>query len=221
MPGAAAATPHAVAADAATAAYPVRFDARLDEPLSPWLWLVKWFLAIPHVLVLAFLWIALEVLTIFAFFAILFTGRYPRAVFDFNVGVLRWTARVGYYAFSAIGTDRYPPFSLQPADYPCEIDVPHPARLSRGLVLVKWWLLAIPHYLVVAAFVGSGWAAWDTGFPGLLPVLVLVAGFVLLFTRHYPRDVFRLVVGINRWILRVTAYTHLMRDEYPPFRLED
>jgi hypothetical protein len=220
-----AAGPHAVpagtAAAAAAARYPVRFEARLDEPLSPWLWLVKWFLAIPHAVVLAFLWVALYVLTAVALVAILFTGRYPRAIFDFNVGVLRWTWRVNYYAFSAIATDRYPPFTLRPADYPCDIDVPYPARLSRGLVLVKWWLLAIPHYAIVAAFLGGGWAWWETAIPGVLPVLVLVAGFVLLFTRRYPRDVFRLVVGINRWILRVAAYALLMRDEYPPFRLED
>jgi hypothetical protein len=128
---------------------------------------------------------------------------------------------VGFYAFGAIATDRYPPFSLERTDYPCEIDVPYPDHLSRGLVLVKWWLLAIPHYAIVAAFLGGGWAASNGLAVGVLPVLVLVAGVVLLFTGRYPRDVFRLVVGINRWVLRVTAYAFLMRDEYPPFRLDD
>jgi hypothetical protein len=216
---AALAEPAAVAASS----YPADVDGALAPELSRWLWLVKWFLAIPHYVVLAFLWAAFALVTVAAFFAILVTGRYPRSLFEFNVGVLRWTWRVAFYATGPIGSDRYPPFALGETDYPATLRVDYPERLSRGLVLVKSWLLAIPHYLVLAAFFGNvGWT-WDDGFatwlPSLSAVLTLVAGFALLFRGRYPRDVFDLLVGIGRWATRVVAYAALMRDEYPPFRL--
>jgi hypothetical protein len=92
-----------------------------------------------------------------AFFAIHFTARYPRSLFEFNLGVLRWTWRVAFYSYGALGTDHYPPFTLGPEpDYPATLDVAYPGELSRGLVLVKWWLLAIPHYLITGVLLGRG-----------------------------------------------------------------
>ena len=208
---------------------PVQLTGELTAPLSRWLWLVKWVLAIPHYAVLAFLWIAFVLTTIVAGFAILFTGRYPRSLFAFNVGVMRWSWRVGFYAHSALGTDQYPPFSLARTDYPADLDVDYPERLSRGLVLVKSWLLAIPQ-LIIVGLLTAPWYWVASGAPtedyqrtvgiSLLGLLVLVAGLALLFTGRYPPSLFGLIMGINRWVYRVTAYVALMRDEYPPFRLD-
>ncbi|MGH3557601.1 MAG: DUF4389 domain-containing protein [Mycobacterium sp.] len=210
-------------------AYPVRVRADLDPALSRWQWLVKWILAIPHYIVLFFLHIAVVVVTVIAFFAILITGKYPRRLFDFRLGVMRWRWRVAFYALVALGTDKYPPFSLQPkADYPADLQVDYPERLSRGLVLIKWWLLAIPHYLILLAFFTAGWrylmvnsnemVGYDL--PPLIAILLILALVALLFTGRYPKGLYDFVIGINRWAIRVRAYTTLMRDEYPPLRLD-
>ncbi|WP_461168751.1 DUF4389 domain-containing protein [Arthrobacter sp. Z1-15] len=240
--------------------YPARLYGELDPGVSRWMWLVKWFLAIPHYIVLFFLWIAFFVSTVIAGIVILFTGHYPRGLFDFNVGVVRWSWRVTFYATRVLGTDRYPPFTLERTDYPADFSVDYPRELSRWLVLVKWWLLVIPQALVVSAITeatvvvnrfwsaggpddlldggwtrwgGSMWQdGWDEGWTdgvyttvsrqglSLLGLLVLIAAVILLCTGRYPRQLFNLVMGLNRWTYRVLAYGALMRDEYPPFRLD-
>ena len=212
----------------------VRLTARADESLSRWLWLVKWLLAVPHSLLLAGLWVALLITTVAAGLVVLVTGRYPRSWFAFAVGVLRWNWRVAFYAYGALGTDRYPPFTLARTDYPADLTVAYPEHLTNGLVLVKSWLLALPHYLVLAALAGGAvslpvlgpWASsggsGTSAAAGLsvLGALVLVVGVILLFSGRYPRGVFDLAVGINRWAYRVIVYAALLRDEYPPFRLD-
>src|SRR3954452_7727208 len=168
--------------------YPLALTGELSPRLSRGLWLVKWLLALPPFIVLFFLWIAFVVFSVVAFFAILFTGRYPRGLFDFNLGVLRWSWRVSYYGYSALATDRYPPFSLaEQPDYPATLDIAYPQRLSRGLVLVKWWLLALPHYLLlgllvggtsytVTTVVGGQTTTWTIATASLLSLLVFFAG---------------------------------------------
>lgn len=194
--------------------YPLSLRGTLDEPLSRWLWIVKVLLLIPHLIVLAFLWMGALVAWVISIFAIAFTGVYPRGLFDYNVGVMRWSWRVSFYFTSAFGTDKYPPFSLQPmAEYPADLSVVYPAKLSRGLVWIKWWLLAIPHLIIVGVFQGGEGN-------GLIGILAIIAAVVVLFTGKYPPGIFDLVMGLNRWAMRVAAYVMLMTDEYPPFRLD-
>jgi len=197
--------------------YPARLDGTLDPATSRWLWLVKWLLVLPHLLVLAFLWLAVLLVTVAAGVSILVTSRYPRPLFDFSVGVMRWTWRVGFYSISAFGTDRYPPFTLRPdPTYPADFEVDYPERLSRGLVLIKWWLLALPQLVIVGVLAGGfGMHAGN-----LIGILALVAAVILAATRRYPPELFDLVMGFNRWCYRVLAYVALMRDEYPLFRLD-
>ncbi len=204
------------AAQPATSTYPVALRAEYTEALSPVLWLAKWLLLIPHFVVLGFLWTGFACSWLVTLFAILFTGRYPRGLFEYNVGVLRWTWRVGFYGYQALGTDAYPPFTLKAGGYPADLEVRYPEKLSRRLVLVKWWLLAIPHYLIMGLLVGVG-PHWG----GLVVVLTILVGVILLFSSRYPRELFGIIVGANRWAFRVLAYVSLMTDEYPPFQLEE
>lgn len=104
---------------------------------------------------------------------------------------------LGYYSYSALGTDRYPPFTLAETDYPASFDVAYPEQLSRGLALVKWWLLALPHYLVIGLFTsGLVWGTTEINQSGdemlqigggLIGLLVMIAAVVLAFTGRNPR----------------------------------
>jgi hypothetical protein len=190
-----------------TRPYPVTLRGELSIPPGRWIWLFKWLLLVPHFFIMAFLAIASGFLMFIAFFCILFTGRYPKGMFKFNLGVLRWSWRVSFYSYSALGTDKYPPFSLDPdPSYPADLDIEYPEKLNNGLVLVKW-LLAFPHWVII----------WALSY--VAGLLVLVVGIVLLFTGKYLPDLFKIIMGMNRWIYRVYAYI-MMRDEYPPFKFD-
>ena len=189
---------------AAAPGYPLRYDVEYPEELSRWLIFVKWLLAIPHFIILYALSVAAGVVGFIAFFAILFTRRYPRGLFDFVVNVNRWGANVG--AYYGLFRDEYPPFSWEPGEYAVTYEVDYPEELNRWLPLIKW-LLAIPHIIVLLFLFIAVYFAY------------IIAWFAILFTRRFPRGLFDFIVGVYRWNYRVSAYTALLRDEYPPFSL--
>ena len=185
--------------------YPLRFEIEYPEQLSRWLIFVKWLLAIPHFLILYALSALANVITFVAFFAILFTGRYPRGLFDFVVNIYRWQENV--FAYYALFRDEYPPFSWEAGKYPVTFEVDYPERLSRWMIFVKW-LLAIPHIVVLLFLYIVALVVW------------VIVWFAILFTGRFPRGLFDFLVGVSRWSLRVNAYALLLlRDDYPPFSL--
>jgi len=188
----------------AESTYPLVFDVEYPERLSRWLIFVKWLLAIPHLIILSALIAVAEIITVIAWFAILFTGRYPKGMFEFVVGILRWDHNV--IAYSVLLRDEYPPFSLSAGQYPVTYDVEYPEHLSRLLIFFKW-LLVLPN-VIVLMFVGIAYY-----------VTLIIAWFAILFTGRYPEGLFRFAVGTHRWSARVSAYMFLLRDEYPPFSL--
>ncbi|MEJ7839846.1 MAG: DUF4389 domain-containing protein [Thermomicrobiales bacterium] len=162
----------------------------------------RWLLIIPQVLVLYLMGIAVGFVTFIAWFAILFTGKFPRGMWDFCVGYQVWTSNV--LAYLLMQRDEYPPFGS--IDYPVDYDLVYPARMSRLLIFVKW-LLILPHAFVLA-------------FLGLVACVVLIlAWFAVLFTGRYPQRFFNFVGGLSRWSSRVNAYQFLLTDQYPPFSM--
>lgn len=185
--------------------YPVTYDIEYPGELSRWLIFVKWLLAIPHLIVLYGLNVAANVLMFIAFFAILFTKRYPQELFGFVVNINRWSANV--YAYAFLMRDEYPPFSWDQGLYPVTYDVEYPGELSRWLIFVKW-ILVIPHIIVLGfLFIG-------------LFVALTISWFAILVTGRCPESIFNYQVGVLRWLFRANAYMNLLTDEYPPFSLE-
>ena len=183
--------------------YPAQLEITYEPELNRWLPLVKWLLAFPHYIVLAFLAIGAFFVTIWTFFAVLFTGRYPRGAFDYLEGTLRWGFRVAAYVH--LMTDEYPPFLLDDkADYPLRFRIEYPEHIDNWRPLVHW-LLVIPSLFVAGIFY------WLTG------VITIIAFFTILFTKQIPRGLFELMVPGLRWTARGNAYAYYMTKEYPPF----
>jgi hypothetical protein len=182
----------------------LEFEVDYPESLSRWKIFVKWLLAIPHFIVLYIFGIVAGIALIISWFAILITGKYPRGLWDFMLLYLRWSANV--YAYSVtLQRDEYPPFG--DAAYPVHLKLEYPQGLSRWLIFVKW-LLVIPHAIVLYLLLIAA------------SVAIFIAWFAILITGSYPRGLFDFVTGVGRWLLRVSAYTYLMTDRYPPFSLD-
>jgi hypothetical protein len=183
--------------------YEAQFEVAYPQELNRWLPLVKWLLAIPHYIVLWFLGLGAFFVIIFAFFAVLFTGRYPRGAFDYLVGVQRWAHRV--YAYHMFMVDPYPPFSLDDdPNYPARLDIAYPEHIANWRPLVHW-LLVIPYAIVAGVLFYFSL------------ILAFFAFFTVLFTKRIPRGMFDLMVPGMRWQVRANAYATWMTERYPPF----
>jgi hypothetical protein len=178
----------------------------MPERMSRWLWLIKWLLLFPHYVILAFLGFLFWILLIVAWVVIVITAKYPRGLFDLILGISRWITRAAGYL--TLLTDKYPPFSTsEEPGYPIRVSVPYPERSSRLTVFFRW-LLAIPHFIIGGAL---GYLQW---------ALVLIHAVILLFTGKPNREIFRILVGISRWNVRVQQYSYFTTDRYPPFSFD-
>ena len=187
--------------------YPVRLQVEEPATLNRFLWLIKWLLAIPNSFVLGLVGIVYMFTLFFAWVAVVVTGRYPRGLFNFNVGCLRWTTRLNAYTTGLV-TDRYPPFAMRDIpEYPVRVTVEYPGKMSRLTAFFRYFL-ALPHLIIVWSL-NYVWAA-----------LWLIVGVIILFTGKYQRDLFKFVVGIMRWNVRASGYLILATDKSPPFSLE-
>ena len=198
---------------ASTGAAPIRLSVEYPERLSRLHLLLKSFLGwlyvlIPHGIVLILYGLVTWAVTFIAFFAILFTGKYPRGLFNFVVGYHRWSLRVDAYLWNLM-TDRYPPFSAGTGDHPVNLEVDYPERLSRGMVVLKmflgWLYVGIPHGIALLIY-------------GILAFIALfVSWWAILILGRFPGGLFNFILGYMRWSTRVGLYFSLLRDEYPPF----
>jgi len=192
------------------AGFPLQLELDAPDTIARWRPLVHWLLAIPQFIVLYALGIVQSVLWFLAFFAILFTGRMPESFFGFMAMTHRYQWRVATYALFM--RESYPPFEFpsvgpDPGTDPARFSVEPAPHLSRGLIFVKW-LLAIPHYFVLLFLFIAVY------------VVAIIAFFAVLITGKWPESLRTFVIGVIRWANRVSVYTYLMTDTYPPFSLD-
>ncbi len=203
--------------------YPVRFDA--DYPESPSrllallgvLFFIKGLLLIPHIIVLIVLGLASVIVAYIGYWAVLITGRYPEGMFNFVYSVSRWSSRTDSWMYG--WTDKYPPFTLGEGDYPARLDIDRPDASSRVLSLLGVlsipflivyslkMVLLIPHIIILMVL-------------GTVTLVVSYIGYwAVLITGSYPQGLHNLILGVQRWEYRTTAWLFGLTDRYPPFSL--
>jgi hypothetical protein len=186
-----------------SAPYPVVTEFDRQDEYSRFLPIVKGLLLIPHWIVLLFIYIAAFFAIVGAWFAVLFTGKYPAGIHGFLTGTYRWTTRVTAYAY--LMTDRYPPFSFDHDDeYPTRFDIGYTQNIARWRPLVHW-LLVIPYAIVASVLMTLAY------------VITIIAFFAILFTKNFPAGMFDFNVVAMRWQNRSAAYYLWMTEKYPPW----
>jgi Domain of unknown function (DUF4389) len=192
--------------------YPATLEIDRADRIANWRPIVQWLLAIPHFIILYVLGVVAEVVSIIAWFAILFTGKLPDGLANLVCLYVRYNNRT--MAYAGFLREEYPPFTFEtvPADpgtYPAVRTGFVPELEDRNRLTVAFRLiLVIPQLIVLSVL-------------GLVAFLAFViAFFAVLFTGRWPEGLRTFVVGVLRWSTRVSAYLYLLTDEYPPFSLE-
>lgn len=194
-------------ADAASGRYPVEVDAQLLPEYSRFMPLIKWLILIPHYVVLFFLGIGAAIVALIAFFATLFTARYPEGMWNYMYGVHRWAMRV--MAYHMLITDKYPPFTLQETpDDTIQLRAEYPERVSRWRPLFAW-IIVIP-YAIVASLIFL-----------VAQICSIFAFFTIIFTKKIPEGLFNVIRNGFTWNLRSGFYSYWMSTEYPPFEWDE
>ena len=193
---------------AAYSDYPVKLVGVYEERVNRLLWLIKWMLVIPHLVVIWLLSIPILVTLPVSWLAVIILGRYPSFLWSYHAGLLRWSWRVNFYSFQAGSTDQYPPFSFESRDdYPANLLIEYPETSSRLTGFFRW-LLIIPHWMITGIL------------SEIVSILVFFALVIVLFTGRYPESMFDIIMGMNRWVYRASAYGWLLVDDYPPFSFD-
>jgi hypothetical protein len=165
------------------------------------------YISIPHLFLLLFVGIWGAVLSFISWWVVLFTGRYPKSLFEFQVGLISWSTRVA----ASVGnlTDEYPSFGISGTSAAVRVEIDYPEKLGRGTLILRtllgWLYFTIPHgFCLFFRLIWSG-------------VLSFLAWWAVLFTGNFPESFHSFLTGTHRWLVRFSAYAGFLTDTYPPF----